>query len=155
MLRFTSLFLIASFTAGTAVASTTDTVAASVSSRPANREIQFYPSISDLLLAETHKNVNVDATPSDTSYTLVIAANTLGGALVGLLIGGAIYLVQDPDHRHAVNLAWWTGGGALLGVGAGVVQVIVRANRDSDAVSQRELMLPEGTRRVFGWTFGF
>ncbi|OGQ80905.1 MAG: hypothetical protein A2289_10185 [Deltaproteobacteria bacterium RIFOXYA12_FULL_58_15] len=153
MLRFASLFTVVALTAGTAVASTTYTPAGSVSTDPANREIQFYPSIADLLLAETTKNVNVDSSPNDTSYTLVIAANVLGGALVGFLIGGAIYLLQDSGDRHSVDLAWWTGGGAIVGVGAGVVQVIVRANRDNEAVSQRETM-PEN-QRVLSWVYRF
>ncbi len=148
MLRFASWLLFASLTASGASASTEPTAAEPEVTLAAGGPIQLFPSAA--WLAATSKNVNVMTAPSDSNYMMTIAGNTLGGALVGFLIGGALYLIQDPDHRHTVNLAWWTGGGALVGVGAGVVQVIVSANRDSRAVSQGDTDASD-ERRVLGW----
>ncbi len=154
MFRLALTFVFVSLTSGSAVASSVDRPAGPALPAPANSQLQLYPAIDDLLLGATTKHVHVATETSESNYMLTIAANTLGGALVGFLIGGAIYLLQDPDNRRPVNLAWWTGGGALVGVGAGVVQVIVRANRDDEAVSRR-FIVPAGTRQVLGWTHSF
>ncbi len=154
MFRLASSFVLCSLTAGVAMASPTDRLAGPALAAPTSPRLELYPAIDDLLLGATSKHVYVNTAPSESHYMLTIAANTLGGALVGFLIGGAIYLLQDPDDRQPVNLAWWTGGGALVGVGAGVVQVIVRANRDDEAVSRR-FIVPAGTRQVLGWTHSF
>lgn len=164
MLRFAYLFVLASLTAGTAAASTSNASAASASRRgvlpelavtqSASAELQLFPSATYLLVAATSKNVVVSTTPSSTNYMMTVAGNTLGGALVGVLIGGALYLLQDSDDRRPVNLAWWTGGGALVGVAAGVIQVAVTSNRDSEAVSRRDAV-PEDSHKVLAWTQKF
>ena len=149
-----SLLIVLSSTAGSAAASTDSVSTASVSTHPADRALRLYPSTADLLLAENTRIINVTTAPSDGAYMLTIAGDALGGALVGFLIGGALFLLQAQNNRRPVNLAWWIGGGTLVGVGAGVVQVVVSVRRDEAAIGRLD-GIPDNTRRMFGWSHGF
>jgi hypothetical protein len=65
------------------------------------------------------------------SFMRTIATSTIFGAITGLMLGGAFYLLDWPN-RDAVNFAYWTGIGALAGAGVGLVQAFVGAADDND-----------------------
>lgn len=52
-----------------------------------------------------------------------VARNALGGALAGLLIGTAVWLLDTPRH-DTQNIGFWTAGGALVGAVIGVAQLM-------------------------------
>ena len=54
-----------------------------------------------------------------------VARSTLYGGLAGLLLGGAIALVDD-SHDDAKVLKWGFAGGTFLGFGVGLVSVLTR-----------------------------
>lgn len=56
-----------------------------------------------------------------------VARNTFAGAMAGLLVGGAIWLLDTPRH-DAQNIGYWTAGGALVGAAVGVVQLLADEN---------------------------
>lgn len=154
MLRSAALVVLFSLSAVVARASTSEPL--TLRNSQGSGVIQFQLASSTILLAENDtkevsKNVTVTTAPSEHNYMLTIAANMGGGAIVGFLLGGAIYLIQEPGERKGVNLAWWTGGGVIVGAVAGVVQVAVTANRDTKAVTDRDDNQALDGPRVLAW----
>jgi hypothetical protein len=154
MLRSAVLVVLFSLSAVVARASTSEPL--TLTNPLASSEFQLRLVPTTVLLAEADttvqsKNVNVMTAPDEHNFMLTIAANIGGGALVGFLIGGAVYLMQEPGNRKGVNLAWWTGGGAIVGAVAGVIQVAVTANRDTKAVSDREELSTPAGPQVLAW----
>jgi hypothetical protein len=76
--------------------------------------------------------VQTDVEPNH-NYMGTIAMSALGGAVLGVLVGGAIYYLAA--NQHARNIVYWGAGGVLLGAAVGVVQVMVQESRASSAVS--------------------
>jgi hypothetical protein len=64
-----------------------------------------------------------------------IAVSALMGGLAGLLVGGAIFYLND-NQEHAARIGIWAAGGVLVGTGVGVIQVVTDESRASAAVSQ-------------------
>ncbi len=71
------------------------------------------------------------------SFMGTVAKDTFFGALTGALVGGAIYFIGGRDTAP-VNIAYWTAGGALVGVGVGAVEVMTRESRQEAATSFME-----------------
>src|SRR5262245_30699158 len=69
------------------------------------------------------------------NYMATIAGSALLGGVAGVLIGGAIYLLDDQQHPY--RIAYWAGGGILVGTGIGVINVIADESRAERAVSTR------------------
>lgn len=85
----------------------------------------------------TNKVVHTDVKPSG-NYMGTIAVSALMGGLVGALVGGSIYFLDD-DRDNPENIAYWAAGGVLLGTGVGVVQIMVQEGRASNATALRKL----------------
>jgi hypothetical protein len=83
---------------------------------------------------------------SNHNYMGTIAMSAIGGAVLGVLVGGAIYYLAD--NQRARNIVYWGAGGVLLGAGVGVVQVMVQESRASAAVSTDLSSDPSRTFRV-------
>jgi hypothetical protein len=81
-----------------------------------------------------------------TNYMATIAGSALLGGVAGALIGGAIYLLDDQEHPY--NIAYWAGGGVLVGTGIGVINVIANENRAERAVGTRFEKDPVPTYRL-------
>ena len=150
-MRFASFFVLVSLCAAVASATTTGDPSSSIELRAQPFEVQLFPARLQYAEADS-KSVIVTSTPSESNFMLTIAANAIGGALVGILIGGAIYLLQAPGTRSGVNMAWWVGGGTLVGVEAGVIQVGLASGRDSAAVSGID---DPSERQVLAWATSF
>jgi hypothetical protein len=82
------------------------------------------------------------------SFMGTVAKDTLYGALTGVVVGGAIYFISGQDTRP-VTVAYWAAGGALVGAGVGLVEVMVRQNRREEAVS----FMDRKTSRIGGVAF--
>lgn len=84
---------------------------------------------------DVHTNVEAES-PGNWMGTLAVSA--LAGGLVGALVGTSIYLLERPD-AEAINIGYWTGGGILLGVGVGAIQIALQEDRVDDALEARVL----------------
>jgi hypothetical protein len=93
-----------------------------------------------------HKDVHADVSPPHNAMA-TIAVSALMGGLAGLLVGGAIYYLND-NQEHATRIGYWAAGGVLVGAGVGVVQVIADESRASAAVSSIWSPDPAPTYRV-------
>jgi hypothetical protein len=80
------------------------------------------------------KTVVTESRPQN--YMATIAVSAFMGALAGALIGGAIYLLDDP-RDNPQNIAYWAAGGVLVGTGIGLVNVMANESRANAAVSHR------------------
>ena len=81
-----------------------------------------------------------------TNYMATIAGSALLGGVAGALIGGAIYLLDNQEHPY--NIAYWAGGGILVGTGIGVINVVANENRAERAVGTRFEKDPVPTYRL-------
>jgi F0F1-type ATP synthase assembly protein I len=68
--------------------------------------------------------VNVERTGAENPM-VEVARSTLYGGLAGLMLGGAIALVDD-SHDDAKVLKWGFAGGTFLGFGVGLISVLRR-----------------------------
>jgi hypothetical protein len=100
-----------------------------------------------------HKDVHADVSPPHNAMA-TIAVSALMGGLAGLLVGGAIYYLND-NQEHATRIGYWAAGGVLVGAGVGVVQVIADESRASQAVSSIWSPDPAHTVRVALFTKHF
>jgi hypothetical protein len=76
------------------------------------------------VVAETHHE----------NYMLTVAKSVFFGAVAGALVGSAIYFIGGREAKP-VSIGYWTAGGALVGVAAGLVEVAVNESRTEQAVS--------------------
>jgi hypothetical protein len=76
-----------------------------------------------------------------------IAVSALMGGLAGLLVGGAIFYLNDHQD-HAARIGIWAAGGVLVGTGVGIIQVAADESRANAAVSQLWSPDPAHTYRV-------
>jgi hypothetical protein len=86
------------------------------------------------VVAPPSKTVHEDVSPPHNVMTTIFVSALMGG-LAGLLVGGAIYYLND-NQEHAGRIGIWAAGGVLVGTGVGIVQVAVDESRASTAVSQ-------------------
>ena len=70
------------------------------------------------------------------NYMSTIAVSAIMGAVAGVLIGGAIYFLDN--QQHPVRIAYWGAGGVLVGTGVGLVQLAVQEG-DHDRVASNHL----------------
>jgi|KBSMisStaDraftv2_1062788.scaffolds.fasta_scaffold804710_2 hypothetical protein len=68
--------------------------------------------------------VNVERTGAENPM-VEVARSTMYGGIAGLMIGGAIALIDD-SHSDASMLKWGFAGGTFLGFGVGLVSVLTR-----------------------------
>jgi len=94
--------------------------------------------------APTHRTVVTESRPRN--YMGTIAFSALMGGLLGALVGGAVYYLDNQDHAY--NIAYWAAGGVLLGTGVGVVNVLADENRAERAVGLNHPKDPVPTYRV-------
>jgi len=94
--------------------------------------------------ARTHRTVVTESHPR--SYMGTIAFSALMGGLLGALVGGAVYYLDNQDHAY--NIAYWAAGGVLLGTGVGVVNVLADESRAERAVGLHHPKDPVPTYRV-------
>jgi len=86
------------------------------------------------VVAPPQRSVHEDVSPPHNVMTTIFVSALMGG-LAGLLVGGAIYYLND-NQEHAGRIGIWAAGGVLVGTGVGIIQVAVDENRASSAVSQ-------------------
>lgn len=82
------------------------------------------------------------------NYVGTVAWSAIGGAVLGALVGTAIYYIDKDNHPSAHNIAYWAAGGVLVGAGVGLVQVMVEESRTSNALSLRAPKDPAPTLRL-------
>ncbi len=80
------------------------------------------------------------------NYMGTIAFSALMGGLLGALVGGAVYYLDNQDHPY--NIAYWAAGGVLLGTGVGIVNVAADESRAERAVGLNHPKDPVPTYRV-------
>ncbi len=83
---------------------------------------------------------------SNHNYMGTIAMSAIGGAVLGVLVGGAIYYLASG--QRARNIVYWGAGGVLVGAAVGVVQVVAQESRASAAVSMDFRSDPAPTLRL-------
>jgi hypothetical protein len=86
------------------------------------------------VVAPPQRVVHEDVQPPHNVMATIFVSALMGG-LAGLLVGGAIYYLND-NQEHAGRIGIWAAGGVLVGTGVGIVQVAVDESRASTAVSQ-------------------
>jgi hypothetical protein len=86
------------------------------------------------VVAPPQRSVHEDVSPPHNVMTTIFVSALMGG-LAGLLVGGAIYYLND-NQEHAGRIGIWAAGGVLVGTGVGIIQVAVDESRASSAVSQ-------------------
>lgn len=92
------------------------------------------------------RTVHEDVTPPRNAMA-TIAVSALMGGLAGVLVGGALFYLND-HQEHAGRIGIWAAGGVLVGTGVGVIQVVADESRATAAVSQLWRNDPSTTYRV-------
>ena len=90
-----------------------------------------------------HKTVVTDDHPSN--FMATIASSTFFGALTGALVGAAVYFLDEP-RRDPQHIYFWGGGGALVGLGIGLINVAANEDHRERAVSDVSGSKREGTQ---------
>ncbi len=117
---------------------------------PAPQQVQVAPATVPVAAApvvvEPARRTTVVHEDSPHNYMTTIAVSAIMGAVVGALVGGAIYYLGNQDH--AARIGYWAGGGVLVGTAVGLTQVIVQENRADVAVASRFSTDPAPTYRL-------
>lgn len=92
-----------------------------------------------------HRTVVTEDTSHN--YMATITVSALLGAVAGVLIGGAIYVLDTP-RDHAERVGYWAAGGVLVGTGIGIINVMTDESRAERAVSQHLPSDPVPTYRL-------
>jgi hypothetical protein len=92
-----------------------------------------------------HRTVVTEDTSHN--YMATITVSALLGAVAGVLIGGAIYVLDTP-RDHAERVGYWAAGGVLVGTGIGIINVMSDESRAERAVSQHLPSDPVPTYRL-------
>jgi hypothetical protein len=79
-----------------------------------------------------HKTVVTDDHPQN--FMATIAESTFFGALTGALVGAAVYFLDDP-RRDPQHIYLWGAGGAVVGLGIGLINVAANEDHRERAVS--------------------
>jgi hypothetical protein len=82
------------------------------------------------------------------NYVGTVVWSAIGGAVLGALVGTAIYYIDKDNHPSAHNIAYWAAGGVLVGAGVGLIQVMVEESRTSSALSMQAPKDPAPTLRL-------
>src|SRR6185437_3425211 len=69
------------------------------------------------VVAPPQRSVHEDVTPPHNAMA-TIAVSALMGGLAGVLVGGAIFYLND-HQEHAGRIGIWAAGGVLVGTGVG------------------------------------
>jgi hypothetical protein len=80
------------------------------------------------------------------NYMGTILVSTLAGGLLGVLVGGSLYYLND-NQTHAARIGYWAAGGVLVGAGVGLAQVMVQESRAERATAMRLPTDPAPTLR--------
>ncbi len=99
------------------------------------------------------KEVHEDVSPPHNAMATIFVSALMGG-LAGVLVGGALYYLND-HQEHAARIGYWAAGGVLVGAGVGVIQVVADESRASQAVSSIWQPDPAHTYRVALFTKHF
>jgi hypothetical protein len=83
-------------------------------------------------VAPPHKTVVTDDHPQN--FMATIAESTFFGALTGALVGAAVYFLDDP-RRDPQHIYLWGAGGAVVGLGIGLINVAANEDHRERAVS--------------------
>jgi hypothetical protein len=94
--------------------------------------------------APTHRTVVTEDRPRNFMGTIAFSA--LMGGLLGALVGGAVYYLDDQDHAY--NIAYWAAGGVLLGTGVGIINVAADEGHRERAIGMHHHKDPVPTYRV-------
>jgi hypothetical protein len=80
------------------------------------------------------------------NYMSTLLVSALSGAVLGALVGGAVYYLADhqTQPRHII---YWAAGGVLVGGGVGLAQIVVQESR-IDRVASRPQADPAPTFRL-------
>jgi hypothetical protein len=81
------------------------------------------------------------------SYMGTILVSSLAGAVVGVLVGGAIYYLAD-NQQHANRILYWGAGGVLVGAGVGIIQIANQESRLDRATASTLPTDPSPTYRL-------
>ena len=116
---------------------------------PAQTQVQVQPTqpvqaVEPVRAARTNRTVVTEDRPHN--YMGTIAFSALMGGLLGALVGGAVYYLDNQDHAY--NIAYWAAGGVLLGTGVGIVNVAADESRAERAVGLNHPKDPVPTYRV-------
>jgi hypothetical protein len=102
------------------------------------------------------KTVVVEDKPQN--FMATIAMSTIFGVVTGALLGAAVYYLDEP-RRDPHHIYYWGAGGAVVGMGIGLINVAANQDRSERAVSElrRKPMRDTGPRpiavRVFSARF--
>ncbi|HVZ73158.1 MAG TPA: hypothetical protein VHJ20_12345 [Polyangia bacterium] len=81
------------------------------------------------------------------NYMSTIAVSALMGGVAGIVVGGAIYYLND-NRSHGDRILYWGAGGVLVGTAVGVAQVVSEESRLDRATSSNLPTDPAPTYRI-------
>ena len=113
---------------------------------PAQTQVQVQPAQPEPVVVPARTNRTVVTEDRPHNYMGTIAFSALMGGVLGALVGGAVYYLDNQDHAY--NIAYWAAGGVLLGTGVGIINVAADESRSERAVGLNHPKDPVPTYRV-------